>query len=391
MAERILVVDDEPDILDLVELTLASRDFEVDTATNGREALEKARSGRPDLVLLDLSMPDMDGFEVIERLRSDARTSELPVIMLTARAQISDKLRGLSTGADDYITKPFNLDDLVSRVSSVLERSRKPAYSSPLLGALGEWSGEIEQLARHLETAAQIQRSLLPAEAPQLPGFSLTGELESSLNVSGDFYDFIPLDGGRFGVTIADIRGKGVPAAMLMVMVRTVLRIVAREVPEPGQVLKRINDFLAAETEPDLFATIVYGILDPRAWTFTYSNGGHCFPVLVNAERPETGRLDVGGTLVGVFDTAEFEEEVVELRQGDLILLYTDGVTETEGPDEERFGEERLLRIAEDSAGLTGAELCGTVRARLSEFAGTSRRADDVTLVAIQVESAERA
>jgi sigma-B regulation protein RsbU (phosphoserine phosphatase) len=307
------------------------------------------------------------------------------VIILTARAQITDKLRGLSSGADDYITKPFELDTLVSRVLSLLSRTRRSRYKNPLMGAHGEWSGEIEQLARHLETAAQIQHSLLPQEAPKLPGMRVVGMLQSSLNVSGDFYDFIPLDDGRFGIAIADIRGKGIPAALLMMMVRTVLRIAAREESSPATVLKRINDFLATETTPDLFTTMVYGILDAEARTFTYSNGGHCFPLLVNRRGGEVRYLDVGGMLIGVFELAEYAAETISLGEGDLLFLYTDGVTEAEGAQGELFGEERLRALVEELASLPLETLCDTVRLRLAEFSGSKQPTDDMTVVAIQV------
>ncbi|MBM3216146.1 response regulator [Candidatus Poribacteria bacterium] len=385
MRERILVVDDEPDILDLIELTLRSEEFDVLTARNGIEALEVARTSSPDLVLLDLSMPGMDGFETMEALRADERTSGTPIILLTARVQIADKLRGLSSGADDYITKPFEPDALVSRVLAQLSRSRRVSYSNPLMGAHGEWSNAIEQLARHLEAAAQIQLGLLPREEPRLPGMRVVGMLQSSLDVGGDFYDFIPLDDDKVGVAIADIRGKGIPAALLMVMVRTVLRIVAREEPTPARVIKRINDFLAAETEPDLFATMVYGVIDPRERTFTYANGGHCHPLLVNANRSDAVRLTAGGMLVGVFELAEYVYGTVELDPGDLIVVYTDGLTEAENPSGELFGDGRLGDLTMELARLPADAICDTVRLRLTEFSGTSQRSDDLTVVAIQV------
>ncbi|MBT5710998.1 response regulator, partial [Candidatus Poribacteria bacterium] len=184
MADKVLVVDDEPDILDLVELTLVSEGFDVVTATDGAEALAAAHAEGPDLVLLDVSMPDLDGFEVMQALRGSPTTREIPVIMLTARAQISDKLRGLSSGADDYITKPFEPSDLVARVTAALGPAPSAGVED-VSAPLEQWSGEIEELARHLETAAQIQLGLMPEESPPLAGFRVVGMLESSLNVSG--------------------------------------------------------------------------------------------------------------------------------------------------------------------------------------------------------------
>jgi phosphoserine phosphatase RsbU/P len=387
MADRVLVVDDEPDILDLVELTLSSEGFDVVTATCGEEALAVAVAALPHLVLLDVSMPDLDGFEVMQRLRQHEATRDIPVIMLTARAQISDKLRGLSSGADDYITKPFEPSDLVARVTATLGASQHASDAAVVSAPLEQWSGEIEELARHLESAAQIQLGLMPDEAPDLAGFRVVGMLESSLNVSGDFYDFIRLDDGRLGIAIADIRGKGIPAALLMVMVRTVLRIVAREGHGPAEAMRRVNDFLAVETAPDMFATIVYGILDTDRRTFTYCTGGHCYPLHVRAADDSIAALSVGGMLVGAFGEQPYAEAVVSVAPGDLIVLYTDGVTEAENDTGSHFGEQGIRALARDMSRLTGDALCDTVRSRLRQFRGAARASDDLTLVAIQSES----
>jgi len=384
MRNRVLVVDDEPDILDLVELTLSSEGFDVLTATCGEDAVATAISSRPDLVLLDVSMPDLDGFEVMGRLRQHDGTRDVPVIMLTARAQISDKLRGLSSGADDYITKPFEPSDLVARVTATLGASQQANDADLVSTPLEQWSGEIEELARHLESAAQIQLGLMPAEAPDVPGFRVVGLLESSLNVSGDFYDFIRLDDTRVGIAIADIRGKGIPAALLMVMVRTVLRIVAREGHGPAETVRRVNDFLAVETAPDMFATIVYGVLDAQGRTFTYCTGGHCYPVHVRAADDSMSALSVGGMLGGAFEGQAYEEATVSLAPGDLVVLYTDGITEAENEAGSHFGEQGLRTLARDMSRLTGDALCDTVRTRLAQFRGAARAVDDLTLVAIQ-------
>ncbi|MDA1193289.1 MAG: SpoIIE family protein phosphatase [Candidatus Poribacteria bacterium] len=387
MPHKILAVDDEPDILDLVEVTLLSEGYVVISAKDGYEAVAVAKSELPDLILLDLSMPGLDGFEVLEALRKDSATASIPIIMLTARAQISDKLRGLSSGAEDYITKPFDLAVLTERVKTALAQSNRPSVSNPLMGALTEWSGEIAQLAHHLDTAAEIQRGLLPMEMPSLSNIDVYGMLESSLNVSGDFYDFIRLDGERVGIVIADVRGKGVPAALMMVMLRTVIRIVAREARTPAEVIKRANDFLAVETEPDLFASMVYGVLDANAQTFSYCNGGHCYPIRVNGNSNAAETLQTGGMLVGIMEASEYEYATVSLDSNDVIVLYTDGVTESESPAGTHFGDEAMKSYVLESHDLTPKLLCDRLRSRLSEFTGAEHRADDVTVVAIRVKA----
>ena len=231
MAETILAVDDDVDILELIQMSLTAEGFDVITADDGMSGLEKARAYSPDLILLDLMMPVMDGFEVIGKLRANEQTRAIPVIMLTARAQTHERVQGLHAGADDYVTKPFDLDELTARIEAVLGRTLPTKYINPLISTMGDWFTEegVEQLASHLEAAAMIQQNLIPQKAPDLPEFDIAGFLRSSMTVSGDFYDFIPLDDNRLGIAIADVRGKGIPAALLMVMIRTTLRLICRE------------------------------------------------------------------------------------------------------------------------------------------------------------------
>ena len=401
MAETILAVDDDVDILDLLEISLDSDGYNVITAGDGLDAIGKAKSHAPDLIILDLMMPKMDGFEVIDHLRADSQTRAIPVIMLTARTQINEKLQGLDAGADDYITKPFDLKELTARIKAVLGRTQPTKYINPLIGAMGDWFSEtgVEQLAAHLKTAATIQQRLLPQTPPTLPGFDINGVLRSSTSVSGDFFDFIPLDDGCLGIAIADVRGKGIPAALLMVMIRTALRLVCRQERSPAAVIKSINDLLVLDTEPDLFATMVYGILDPDALTFTYSNAGHCHPFHLKDsdtydKRSKKSRdpnfaaihqLRTGGMVAGGFDFAEFENETVQLQRGDVILFYTDGLTEAEREKDGAFyGEEKLLDVMRSSANLSAEMICKEIEDDLVNFIGRTQQTDDLTLVVLK-------
>ena len=400
MAQTILAVDDDVDILDLLEISLDSDGYNVITAVNGLDAIKKAKSHVPDLILLDLMMPKMDGFEVIDNLRSNSQTRAIPVIMLTARALINEKLQGLDAGADDYITKPFDLKELTARIKAVLGRTQPTKYINPLIGAMGDWFSEtgVEQLAAHLKTAATIQQRLLPQAPPNLPGFDISGVLRSSTSVSGDFYDFIPFDDGSLGIVIADVRGKGIPAALLMVMIRTALRLVCRQESSPAAVIKSINDLLVIDTEPDLFATMVYGILDPKTLSFTYSNAGHCPPLHlkdtgvhnkrklgVKGTKLKIHQLRTGGMVAGSFDFAEFENETVQLECGDTILFYTDGFTEAERETDGAFyGEERLLDVIRSSKNLSAEMICKTIEDNLVDFIGRKQQTDDLTLVVLK-------
>ena len=411
MAETILIVDDDLDILELLRLNLEPDGYDVRTASDGKQAVETAVLDPPDLILLDVMMPHKDGFQVIEELKNIEETKTVPVILLTARGQTEDKVQGLDAGADDYITKPFDLREVTARVKAVLGRTRPIKYMNPLMRAMGSGFNEagVQQLAGHLQAAAAIQKKLLPEQAPSFQGFDIGILLQSSMSVSGDFYDFIPLSETRVGIVLGDVKGNGIPAALLMVMIRTALRLLCREEEDPASILKRINDLVVRDTEATLFATMIYGVMDTVTSTFTYSNGGHCYPL----HRKGAGVVDVlktGSMLVGAFEEATFASRTCLLAPGDVVVFYTDGITETNigddsvlnengsvftGLDEVKghqnstpldtfYGQDRLAACLSENAMLSAAALCEAIVEDLAHFSGTTQTHDDRALVVIK-------
>ena len=423
MAETILIVDDDLDILELLKMNLEPEGYNVRTANDGESAVQSACTNPPDLILLDVMMPHKDGFQVIEELRNIEDTKNVPVILVTARGQTEDKVLGLDTGADDYITKPFDLREVTARVEAVLGRTRPIKYINPLMHAMGDKFSEegLQQLAGHLQAAAAIQRKLLPERAPSLEGFDLETLLQSSTSVSGDFYDFIPLNETQIGLVLGDVKGNGIPAALLMVMIRTALRLLCHEEDSPASILKRINDLVVRDTEADLFATMVYGILDIANSTFTYSNGGHCYPFHWKATS-EMGVLKTEGMLIGAFEEATFSSDTCPLSPGDILVFYTDGITETETMNSElavsdqqsvsisnkglprnenrltenrrlkadsqfadsHYGEDRLAACISKNAELSASALCDSIVNDLTVFSGNTSTQDDRALIIIK-------
>ncbi|RKU38263.1 hypothetical protein C6496_07140 [Candidatus Poribacteria bacterium] len=411
MAETILVVDDDLDILELLRMNLEPDGYEVRTASDGKEAVETVTLDPPDLILLDVMMPQKDGFQVIEELKNIEETKTVPVILLTARGQTEDKVQGLDAGADDYITKPFDLREVSARVKAVLGRTRPIKYINPLMRAMGSGFNEagVQQLAGHLQAAAAIQKKLLPEQAPNFQGFDIGMLLQSSLSVSGDFYDFIPLSETRVGIVLGDVKGNGIPAALLMVMIRTALRLLCREEDDPASILKRINDLVVRDTDATLFATMIYGVMDTVTSTFTYSNGGHCYPL----HRKKTGAIDVlktGSMLVGAFEEATFASNTCLLTPGDIVVFYTDGITETNAgdaldpnenenvwvgseavkghqnatPPDVFYGQDRLAGCISENAVLSASALCEAIVEDLARFSGSTQTHDDRALVVIK-------
>ena len=402
MAETILIVDDDLDILELLKMNLEPEGYNVRTANDGESAVQSACANPPDLILLDVMMPHKDGFQVIEELKNIEDTKNVPVILVTARGQTEDKILGLDTGADDYITKPFDLREVTARVEAVLGRTRPIKYINPLMNAMGDKFSEegLQQLAGHLQAAAAIQKKLLPEQAPRLEGFDLAILLQSSTSVSGDFYDFIPLSETQIGLVLGDVKGNGIPAALLMVMIRTALRLLCHEEDTPASILKRINDLVVRDTEADLFATMVYGILDIANATFTYSNGGHCYPFHWKTTN-EMGVLKTQGMLIGAFEEATFSSDICSLSSGDVLVFYTDGITETETGDGEGFSEnqgastntveadmfyggDRLADCISKNAKLSASALCDSIVNDLTVFSGNTNTHDDRALIIIK-------
>jgi phosphoserine phosphatase RsbU/P len=381
---RILVVDDEADISTVLSVTLRRAGFEVETAGDGIEAIEAIHREPPDLVILDVMMPRADGLETLKRIREHGPTVHLPVIMLSAKAQLADKIRGFDRGADDYVAKPFEPAEMLVRVQSLLKRTAMARLTAPLLGVLGEWSSTegVAQLTRDLEAARDIQARLTPPVPPTLAGLQAGAVLRPSTMVGGDFFDILPM-GERIAVAVGDVSGKGIPAALLMVMVRTLLREIARGLAEPAQVLARLNASLCHDMPPSMFVTIVLAVLFPgREGRVALASAGHPEPILVRAGAPPKP-VSVGGMILGVFEEAAFEEAEVDLESGDSLVFLTDGVIEAPGGDGQRPGLARVLQALDRSRGL-GAQ--GQAEALTSEVLAEAagRMRDDMTAVVLK-------
>jgi phosphoserine phosphatase RsbU/P len=376
---RILVVDDEVDISTVLSVTLRRAGFDVRTASDGIEAIEAIRQEPPDLVILDVMMPRSDGLETLKRIREHGPTTHLPVIMLSAKTQLTDKIRGFERGADDYVAKPFEPSEMLVRVQSLLKRTALARLTAPLLGVLGDWSSAegVAQLTRDLETARDIQTRLTPSVPPALAGLEAGAVLRPSTIVGGDFFDILPM-GERIAVAVGDVSGKGIPAALLMVMVRTLLREIARGLSEPAEVLARLNASLCRDMPPSMFVTMVLAVLFPgRLGRVALASAGHPEPILMRrgaAPNP----VSVGGMILGVIEEAAFEEAELDLEVGDSLIFLTDGIIEAPGADGKRAGLDRVLQALDRSRAESAQRQAEAITGEM--LAGAAgRMADDMT------------
>ena len=385
---RILVVDDEADINTILSVTLRRAGYEVISAADGLEALEVIHLHAPDLILLDVMMPRADGLEALRRIREHGPTAHTPVIMLTAKGALADKMKGFDRGADDYVAKPFEPAEILARVQALLKRTAKSRVVSPLLSVLGDWftAEHMAQFGRDLEAARDIQRRLLPPVPARVAGLDAGAVLRSSTIVGGDFFDIFPM-GERLGVVVGDVSGKGIPAALLMVMIRTLLREIARDLAEPAEVLTRLNASLCRDMPPSMFVTVVLAGLDPAdPGRVVLAGGGHPDPVVVRADHgAAVASLGAaGGTVLGVFPDSGFGQiELTLAAPGDTLVLLTDGVVEAPSEDGHRPGIVALLPLLERERALSAQALADRLTADVLERGG-ARIQDDMTVFVLK-------
>ncbi|MEK7331237.1 MAG: PP2C family protein-serine/threonine phosphatase, partial [Candidatus Eisenbacteria bacterium] len=243
---------------------------------------------------------------------------------------------------------------------------------------------ERRRLEKELAIAREIQASFLPEVAPVVPGFDLAGTTIPHDEVGGDYYDFIPVSDTRLGIAIADVSGKGIPAALIMAGFRMSLLAEIRNEFAIRAVMRKVNGLLHESTDRDKFVTAFYGVLDHKNRVLIFSNAGHNPPVLFRSE----GRieyLEEGGVALGVLPEAHYEERPIALRPGDVLLFFTDGVSEAESPTGEHFGQQRIERVVAAHTGRGAAEIMAALIATVQEWAGERGQSDDLTLVVLKV------
>jgi phosphoserine phosphatase RsbU/P len=245
-------------------------------------------------------------------------------------------------------------------------------------------TAEKERFSKELEIAKGIQESFLPDSAPEIPGIELVAKNIPALEVGGDFYDFIPIAKDRWGLVIADVSGKGVPAALFMALSRTLIRASTMTNADPAGSISHANKMICEDSKTSMFVTLFYAILDSREMTLNYVNAGHNPPLLLQGASSDVRLLKAKGIALGVMDDAELQSVKVDLKPGDVLVLYTDGVTEAINDKEEEFGEERLLAIITKNRDRPAQEIMDTILAAITDYAGDRPQYDDITLMVMR-------
>lgn len=379
---KILFVDDEPDVEVLMtqrfRRQLREKKFEFSFARNGIEALD-VLSKAPDirLVISDINMPEMDGLTLLRNI-NEKFPNVIPIIV-SAYGDMNNIRAAMNLGAFDFVTKPINFEDLNVTIDKTL------THIQNLIDAQRTKS-RLDGILHELNVASEIQQSILPRNFITDENIEMFAKMSAAKEIGGDFYDFFWLDEEKtkLGFVIADVSGKGVPAALFMTVSRTLIRAHAyNDDQAPGKCLTKVNNALHKDNTNVMFVTTFYATLDIKTGILTYSNAGHNPPHIVRKGGAIETITKSHGMALGVMEDLQYKEDTIQLNEGDLFFLYTDGVTEAETSDGSFYGDGRLTSNLEKYRDLAASELINTIRSDITNFAAGWPQSDDITMLAI--------
>ncbi len=375
--KHIIVVDDDPVNLQVIVNHLSLESYDVATSLSGQELMRMLEErGAPDLVLLDVMLPGISGYDVCRKIRKKYSMHELPIIMLTAKSTIQDIVTGLAAGANDYIAKPVNRDELIARVSNLI--SMKESVKA---------EGELKVIRNELVIAADIQKSLVPHAMPVIKGIECAVRYEPSTHVGGDFYDYHLIDENRFGFLIADVAGHGIPAAMVAAMLKVAYTFYKSDFNNPSLLFKRINTIM--EQYPHgLFTTACCVYIDMEKMKLYHSNAGH-WPLIIWRKDEQRLITDVlYDRPIGLLPDSNYKVNEIELHYRDRIVLYTDGIIEARNSKKKIFSIERFQELIAECQSLDSEDFVDRVIHDVKTWAGISEvksLIDDITLIVVDI------
>src|SRR5712692_2104855 len=387
---RILIADDQQDVLDALRLLLKGHGYSIETVNSPADLLSAVARQEFDILLIDLNYArdttsGREGLDVLGRLKE--LEDSPPVVAMTGWATVGLAVEAMQFGVSDFVEKPWTNTRLLEILRKQVEvgRDRRESRRHAEEEARGREEAllHLQEQEREIAEAKAIQEKLLPREIPQMPGYEIAGAWQSARLVGGDYFDILPLDEQTLGICIADVAGKGMPAALLMANLQAAVRGLSSPSLAPSLLCGRLNSIVHRNTDSNRFITFFYGHLEGPTRRLAYVNAGHNAPFVVRADGSHE-RLREGGAVLGVFASPNYELGSAQLSPGDRVVLFTDGVTEACSPAGEEVGEARLLRLLEDHRTLSADELQAKILAAAAEFSG-GRWQDDATLVVLAV------
>jgi sigma-B regulation protein RsbU (phosphoserine phosphatase) len=381
---RALIADDQPDVLTALRLLLKGEGYQTEAVSSPSAVLEALRRRDFDLLLMDLNYArdttsGQEGLDLLARVQALDRT--LPVVVMTAWGSVELAVEAMRRGVRDFVQKPWENARLLHILRTQIEHGRQQRRRRRLEA---EQKRLGRKLRRELDEAQRVQHGLLPQEMPGLRGIELGRAWRTAREVGGDYHDVLKFSERQVALCIADVVGKGMPAALLMSNVQAAVKAFASEAVSPQELCEKVNRVICGNIAANKFITFFYGLLDAGRKRLVYANAGHNPPVLVRHDGA-TERLATGGAVLGVFPDWGYEQGEVELRAGDRVLLFTDGVTEVRNAAGEEFGEERLVALLAAHRALDADELQRKIMGAVTEFSGGDFQ-DDATLIVMAVE-----
>jgi phosphoserine phosphatase RsbU/P len=371
---RTLVIDDDPH---LHALTAGGGKGDFSFAYSDEEALDILSQDHDiDIALVSIDSDNIGGMGLFRRLKGERL--RIPRIALTSGSDLKIIRRAMNDGAVDFLTKPVSADDLQATIDKVFEdcEARRKAWRT---------ESELAAIRREIDVAGDLQKRILPNNFPDHHEFDVFARTTPAQNMGGDFYDFFDIDQDKMAVVVADVSGKGVPAAFFMAVARTLIRATAAIEAEPGPCLQQVNKLLFQHNIPGMFVSVFYGILNTKTWELSYANGGHLPPYLIPANGGDVQTLDGGdGVVLGVQDGIPYEQEKIVIEPGGALFFYTDGVTEAFDADRNQFSDERLIDYLLENRSLSAHALTENVFAFINMFTGDAPQSDDITSLVIK-------
>jgi len=371
---RILVADDQPDLIDALRLLLKREDIHVEAVGSPEAALSAIAAGSFDLLLMDLNYTGdttsgREGIDLLSRVQALDR--ELPIVVMTGWGSVDIAVEAMRHGVRNFVQKPWDNDQLVSILRTEVDAGRARRQ-------------QVAIERRDLDEARRIQRKLLPSTMPPLEGWEVAVSWQPASGVGGDCFDAIPFGPARVGWSIADVVGKGIPAALLMSNLQAAVRAFATNTTEPAELCQQVNRILCGHIAEGRFISFFYCVVDNDDATLTFANAGHYPPILIRADGA-VERLGTGGAVLGVFPDASYEQGRVSLRSGDRIVLYTDGITDVCNAADEEFGDARLVDLAVVNRACSAPALQARLANAVDGFSD-GRFQDDATLIVMAAE-----
>lgn len=370
MDKTIFIIDDNLVNIQIIANILKNENYSVKTATSGKIVFESIEKIYSDLILLDIMMPDVDGFEICKRLKSHPHTQNIPIIFLTAKTDIDEISKAFELGAVDYITKPFNSRELLIRVKTHLELNEAR-----------------ESKRRELEVAKRIQKSILPTNLNSIAGLKFSIKYYPNSELSGDIYDIFECYPGYVRIFIADATGHGINAALVTMLIKSEYEQLKEIIREPSEILKFLNnEFINSYNNlKEIFPAFIIDI-DLNKKNIQYSSAGHCTQLFINGNKIIP--LNRTGRILGIVDDSNYIQKYYPIHSGDKFLIFTDGLYEQFNDLDEEFGLENLSESIQKNINEPIEKIIEIVLKVVQEYIGPKKSLthnDDITIIGVEV------